>query len=250
MRRFLLACALFCLAGFPARAASDCILDRCADKAPSSPAAAAPTVPAPRGAATPAIPTPRGGSPAAGFDFYLLALSWSPGFCENEGGARAQCEPGQGKTFVVHGLWPQNDHGYPGDCPGASSPSRIALERARGLFPDEGLARHEWRKHGTCSGKSPSDYFDDVRRARDLVAIPEPFVAPKQAQKFVPIDIERAFIAANPRLRPGMMAVGCRRGVLEDVKICLSRDLREFVACPEVAQRSCRGREVDVPAPM
>jgi len=187
---------------------------------------------------------------ARDFDFYVLALSWSPGFCESVEGARAQCEPGRGHGFVVHGLWPQYEQGYPSDCPGPRTPSRVALEKAQGLFPDEGLARYEWRKHGVCSGKSPSDYFADVARARAAVTIPPLFAEPTSDQRIAPIDVERAFYAANPRLRPGMMAVSCRRGVLDEVRICLSKDLREFRACPEVARRGCRAREISAPAPL
>nr|WP_255608743.1 ribonuclease T2 [Methylosinus sp. Sm6] len=193
-------------------------------------------------------PTPRAGGD---FDFYVLSLSWSPGFCESDGAQRrAQCAPGAGKAFVVHGLWPQYEHGFPSDCDGAASPSRIALARAEGLFPDEGLARHEWRKHGRCSGKSPSDYFGDVRRARESVAIPAPFEHPREPQTFAPLDIQRAFVAANPRLRPGMLAVTCRKGALAEVRLCFSRDLREFRACPEVARQSCRAGEISVPPPL
>ena len=184
------------------------------------------------------------------FDFYVLALSWSSGFCAtNEAArARAQCNPGAGLGFVVHGLWPQNEHGFPSDCGFASqSPSRAALETTRGVYPDEGLARYEWRKHGTCVGKSPTDYFADVRAARDDIVIPPAFRAPGNAQTWTPIDIQRAFIAANPRLRPGMIAVSCRRGVLEEVRICLSKDLRGFEACPEVARGACRTPQISVP---
>jgi ribonuclease I len=103
------------------------------------------------------------------FDYYVLSLSWSSGFCETPAGerARGQCDAGANLGFVVHGLWPQYEHGYPSDCgPAARFPSRMALDSAQGLYPSEGLARHEWQKHGTCSGKSPTDYFADVRRAR------------------------------------------------------------------------------------
>lgn len=191
-------------------------------------------------------------SVAGDFDFYVLTLSWSAGFCELEGKQkrRAQCDDGAGKGFVTHGLWPQYERGFPSDCDGAASPSRIALEHAAGLYPDEGLARYEWRKHGRCSGKSPSDYFADVKRARESVTIPRPFEKPSAAQTFSPLDIQRAFVAANPRLRPGMLAITCRKGVLQDVRICFSKDLREFRACPEVVRRACRAGEISVPAPL
>lgn len=220
-----------------------CILDNCADKHPSQEST-------PQPAQAPAGSGVRGGAPTGDFEFYVLALSWSPGFCDYVEGARDQCEPGRGLGFVVHGLWPQNERGYPSDCAGPRAPSRIALERVAGVFPDERLARYEWRKHGTCSGKSPSDYFADVVRARESVTIPALLAKPTRDQTFAPIDIERAFQDANPRLRPGMMAVTCRRGVLEDARICMSKDLREFRACPEIVQRRCRAPEISVPAPL
>jgi ribonuclease T2 len=179
------------------------------------------------------------------FDFYVLSLSWSPGFCETPAAASAhgQCETGANLGFVVHGLWPQYSRGYPSDCGRAArSPSRIALESARGLYPSEGLARHEWAKHGTCSGKSPTDYFADVRRARDAVAIPVPFVAAKEQQTWASVDILSAFIVANARLRPGMLGLECNKGVLQEVRVCFSKDLRDFRACPEISQQGCRRR--------
>src|SRR5436853_4552929 len=49
------------------------------------------------------------------FDFYVLALSWSPSYCEVEGGRadRVQCAPGEDLGFIVHGLWAQREHGFP-----------------------------------------------------------------------------------------------------------------------------------------
>ncbi len=149
--------------------AAFCGPDRCAGPAPFLPL----RVQALRGAA----------SRPGDFDFYVLALSWSSGFCETPAGerARGQCDAGANLGFVVHGLWPQYEHGYPSDCgPAARFPSRLALDSAQGLYPNEGLARHEWQKHGTCSGKSPTDYFAEVRRARDSIVIPAPFVAAKE----------------------------------------------------------------------
>ena len=44
-----------------------------------------------------------------------------------------------------------------------------------------------------------------------------------------------------------MMAVDCKRGALQEIRVCFSKDLRNFVACPEVARRACRTREISVP---
>ncbi len=103
------------------------------------------------------------------------------------------------------------------------------------------------RSTAPAPGKSPTDYFADVRRARDLIVIPAPFLAAKDKQTWTPIDITRAFIAANARLRPGMLGVACASGVLQEVRICLSKDLRDFHACPEVSRQGCRVREISVP---
>lgn len=193
----------------------------------------------------------RGGTPGD-FDFYVLALSWSPGFCELEGDrerSREQCESGANLGFVVHGLWPQYDRGYPSDCgPAGRTPSRIALEQTKGLFPSESLARYEWREHGTCSGSSPSDYFADVRRARDKVVVPPSLQKSDRDQTWTAIDLERAFAATNPGLRPDMMSVACKRGVLQEVRICMSKDLRNFQTCQQVDRSGCRTREITVKA--
>jgi ribonuclease T2 len=226
----------------PALALDDgCLLDKCADQAkPDQSPAVTDTKPSARYG---------GPAPAGSFDFYVLALSWSPGFCESHDGAGAQCEPGSKRGFVVHGLWPQYEHGFPANCGGSPTVSRIALDRVKGLYPDEGLARHEWRKHGVCTGLSPADYFDQVARARALVTIPTSFENAASEETVPTLNIERAFTESNPRLRPGMLSVACDRGMLQEVRICLTRDLREFRACPEVARRGCHSREIRVPAP-
>ncbi len=46
------------------------------------------------------------------------------------------------------------------------------MEVAGQVYPSEGLARHEWRKHGTCSGLDPSSYFTAAKQARLAVTIP------------------------------------------------------------------------------
>ncbi len=244
VKRLALALVLFSLAA-PALA-KDCILDKCADKNPPPPASPSAQEPVPQRA-----PAGRPSALAPGdFDFYVLALSWSPGFCEQSSSNSRQCEPGQKLGFVVHGLWPQYEHGFPSECGGGGTTvSRLALERAKGLYPDEGLARHEWRTHGACTGRSPGDYFDDVARARNSVTIPDLFKAPSADQTLSTQEIEQDFRDANPRLRPGMMGVECKGETLSEVRICVTKDLAAFRPCPEIARRSCRLRSLHIPAP-
>jgi ribonuclease T2 len=53
------------------------------------------------------------------FDFYILSLSWSPSYCEAAGERgpppQQQCSA-RPYSFVVHGLWPQYEHGFPEYC--------------------------------------------------------------------------------------------------------------------------------------
>ena len=183
------------------------------------------------------------------FDFYVLALSWSPTYCAGEGGRRdeGQCAPGRGLGFVLHGLWPQYARGYPETC-GASPrpPTRQALDVAGQVYPSEGLARYEWRKHGTCSGLDPAAYFAAARDARLAVTIPDGLKT--GGQTLAPVEVARQFVAANRGLRPDMMAVACARGRLTEVRVCFSKDLRGFTPCPEVARANCRAPEIALDA--
>jgi ribonuclease T2 len=191
----------------------------------------------------------RGGRPGD-FDFFVLALSWSPAFCESTGASRgsAQCDPGRRLGFVVHGLWPQHERGYPSQCDSRNAP-RYVIDETADIFPDAGLARHQWRKHGTCSGLDPSSYFRAVRRARDLVKVPEPLQSPSRDGQTTGANVERAFAEVNPGLRPDMMAVTCRRGELREVRVCLEKDLSGFRRCPEVDAEACRFGPIRVTAP-
>lgn len=185
------------------------------------------------------------------FDFYVLALSWSPTYCLGEGAERGdttQC--GVPRAFVVHGLWPQNDRGWPEFCEGRTA-SRVpdgTVSRMLDIMPSRGLIQHQWRKHGTCSGLNAQSYFDTTRRAFQRITIPERYRAAAALGRVDVEDVERAFIAANPGLTAEMIAVTCERGRLDEVRICLSRTLTPR-RCAEVDSRGCRARSVDVPGP-
>ena len=100
------------------------------------------------------------GAPAGAFDYYVLALSWSPNWCAREGDARGaeQCERDLG--WSLHGLWPQYTAGWPAFCPSPEAPpSRSATRAMSDIMGSSGLAWHQWRKHGTCTGDSAADYF-------------------------------------------------------------------------------------------
>src|SRR6202167_4832571 len=140
------------------------------------------------------------------FDFYVLSLSWSPSFCaeaaERNAGrsAGAQCGT-RPYSFVVHGLWPQYDKGFPEYCQ-VPSPRlyRGIVSSMLDLMPAPHLIYHEWDKHGTCSGLSPRAYFETVRKARAVVKIPPEYADLQQPLSVTPAAVEEAFIKANSGL--------------------------------------------------
>jgi len=185
----------------------------------------------------------------APFDYYVMTLSWSPGFCDLGGEDKSpqQCGVGSRDGFVVHGLWPDNGtSANPENCDLAGDASPADLAATRGLYPTEGLARYEYRKHGTCTGLDAKDYFDAVRYVRGQLNVPTMLQAPSERLRLSPQTIEQAFIAANANLRPENMAVTCARGELVDVRICLSRDLKAFANCPKVAGHTCQRSSIAV----
>lgn len=185
----------------------------------------------------------------APFDFYVMTLSWSPGFCDLGGEDKSpdQCATGAGNGFVVHGLWPDKSYGpNPEECNPDQDASAADLATARGLYPTEGLARYEYRKHGICTGLSAEDYFAAVRYVRDQLKIPPMLQGPREWRRVPPQAIEQGFIAANANLTAENMAVTCARGELVDVRFCLSRDLKAFAVCPKVAGHTCHRSSIAV----
>lgn len=207
-----------------------------------------PTEPIARDTAKPPRPlsVPRG----SGFDFYVLSLSWSPTYCRSEEGRgnRQQCGTDKDYGLIVHGLWPQNETGYPEFCSSGGA-ERVPDSLGRSLFdimPGMGLIGHEWRKHGTCSGLSQQDYFRVTRMAYERINIP---VALKNGQVSTRLGIEQIesmLAAANPELGKRGIAVTCDDGKLDEIRICLSKDLA-FRDCPEVDRNACRLKSVDLP---
>jgi ribonuclease T2 len=186
------------------------------------------------------------------FDFYVLSLSWSPSFCEEaaergtEGRAQAQCG-GRPFSFVVHGLWPQYEHGFPDYCQRpAPRLDRGIMSSMLDLMPAPGLIFNEWDKHGTCSGLGARAYFETIRKARSAVKVPPEFLEVSEQKTLAPAEIENAFIKVNPGLSSSAIAVTCSRRRLSEVRICMSKDL-QFRACEEIDRRACRRDDVVMP---
>jgi ribonuclease T2 len=217
------------------------------------------------------------------FAFYLLSLSWSPSFCDasaerlaqanaddrNRARTRAKQNAGEGVgdqpkrsarrksrdeqcgdraySFVVHGLWPQYKRGFPEFCQiPAPRLSRKIVSSMLDLMPSPRLIFREWDRHGTCSGLPARAYFDNVRRARASVKIPEQYLGLQDPLTVTPADVKDAFIEANPGLTRESISVACEAKRLNEVRICMSKEFK-FHDCPEVAQRSCRRDKLVMP---
>ncbi|MEM8956883.1 MAG: ribonuclease T2 [Pseudomonadota bacterium] len=165
---------------------------------------------------------------AGRFDYYVLALSWTPNWCLREGDARGseQCDPRQDFGWTLHGLWPQYERGYPQECATQTpGPSRRAREAMVDIMGSAGLARHQWRKHGRCSGLDGAEYLDLSRDAYESVTRPPVLRRLDQDVTLPASVIEEAFLEANPAMRPDMLTVTCRDGQIAEVRVCLSKAL-------------------------
>jgi ribonuclease T2 len=185
------------------------------------------------------------------FDFYVLALSWSPTFCEasaekGRSPPREQCS-GRPYAFVVHGLWPQYENGFPEYCQNpAPRLDRNIVSAMLDLMPARQLIYRQWDKHGVCSGLDPRGYFDAVRKARAQVKIPEPYLELSKHLMVTPSEVEEAFVEANPGMSNNGLSVTCDSPRLHEVRVCLTKDLR-FRNCDEINRRACRRDRLVMP---
>jgi len=183
------------------------------------------------------------------FAYYVLSLSWSPAFCLSSPDA-AECNDPRRYGFIVHGLWPQNEQGWPEHCDVRRSVPGDIVQGIADLMPARGLVYHEWSAHGTCSGLEPAEYFALVRRAYTSIAIPQELSGLGQAIEQPPAAIAAAFLRANPHLRAQSIAVTCTgQGAprLREVHICLDRDLMPRACSADAMRGACRAPQVIIP---
>ncbi len=124
---------------------------------------------------------------AGQFDYYALALSWSPTHCSTPKAKTTRCSARAVTAAVT-----------PSCCMGCGRSTRTAILRAAAsrqrpfvpqpvidnvldIMPSKGLVIHQYRKHGTCSGLSPDAYFKLARRLFESIKIPARFSNPSRA---------------------------------------------------------------------
>ncbi len=188
-------------------------------------------------------PTP----PASNFEYYLLAMTWSPG---------------PAPAFTLHGLWPNyseaqatgKPHAWPQFCgafahceaaedstcaPGVPVPPELGVFAP--AYVSGTLAMHEWSKHGSCTSLAPGEFF-----AAELAAIHS---IPRDAQpasvraggELALGDLQRAFGIA-----PAAVVLGCSPTCeLTQVAFCLAKDARDRPTTPTPCTPSVTGSDYD-----
>lgn len=181
------------------------------------------------------------GEQAGVFDYYVLSLSWSPNWCALEGEAKGseQCDPAADFGWVLHGLWPQYHRGWPDYCRNtATPPTRRQTGEMADIMGTSGLAWHQWKKHGSCSGLSAQSYFDLAREAYGRITRPDIFRRLDKPVRLPAAVVEEAFLKENPSLSRDSLTITCRNGYIQEARICLSRDLTP-VPCGRDVIKDC-----------
>lgn len=190
-------------------------------------------------AAVLALPALADGEKAGEFDYYVLSLSWSPNWCTIEGDARAsdQCDDRHDFGWTLHGLWPQFHRGWPSFCRTPHAPpSRGMTAEMADIMGNSGLAWHQWKKHGTCSGLTAKSYFSLSRQAYEDINRPDVFRKLDRAVKLPASVVEQAFLQENPTLKENMLTITCRDGHIHEARVCLSKDLTPVPCGRDVIQ--------------
>jgi len=202
-----------------------------------------------------AIPAQARKSAAAGqdtgFDYYLFSLSLAPSFCALSSANRAQDEcrrlteaDFEQTPLTVHGLWPNRAHVsvnlQPHDCPGPpfDVPPSVQSDLRRYMPGGPALERHEWRKHGTCSGLPPETYFAAIvslaRQANDTIGA----VLRERGMlgQTVRITDLLSAVAARDQATASAIVIDCRQPsggggfLIDEVRLVLSKDLKPMPA--------------------
>ncbi len=202
---------------------------------------AAQRTPAPAGTIMPA-------EKMSAFDYFVLSLSWSPDYCATSGVDDPQeCSLGKKLGFVLHGLWPQNNQGYPSNCTSEVLPASVKAAFPQ-LYPNDSLFDHEWEKHGTCTGLSPQRYLTLTQKIKESVAIPEAFHTPEAPIRTTGAQLVQAFVQANPGLGAASFEVNCSDSgrYLKELYVCFSRAGSPLACGAELqkdALKSCQNRD-------
>lgn len=148
-------------------------------------------------------------------DYFRLALSWSPTFCESKSHKQRkeifQCR--YPFEFIVHGLWPnsrsKNQHSsnriHPRNCRNEEMIPLEIINKYFCLMPSENLMQAEWEKHGTCSWSTANDYFSKIGELYSAINLPNNLQSILSESNLSNDElyqkIQRQFMKLNPQLK-------------------------------------------------
>lgn len=208
---------------------------------------------------------------------FILAVSWQPAFCESHEGLPECRSQSPLRTdadhFSLHGLWPQPKEsvycGVPGWQVAASqrgaweSLPPLALATATrhaldGAMPGamSALDRHEWVKHGTCSGFDAETYYRiSLRLLDELNASPvRAVMAARRGRELSTGELRQIFdtafgAGAGLRVRVACAEDGGRR-LISELTLGLAGDparlgLGALLRLSSVTEQGCPAGMVD-----
>ncbi|WGM38385.1 ribonuclease T [Caulobacter sp. NIBR1757] len=164
-------------------------------------------------------------------DSYLLAMAWQPEACRSK--AADTSDPSAcdgGRTWTLHGLWPNSDDGkHPRYCRPSQPLTARTVARNFCMIPSARLQQHEYAAHGVCAWDSPDAYFDQSRKLWDGLVKPYPASATISAGV-----LRDVFKAANPGLpRAAIAIVTAPEGQLREVRICHDLAFKPTACAPK-----------------
>jgi len=165
------------------------------------------------------------------FDYYVFTLSWAPEFChENPSNKTPECDASARPRFVVHGLWPNlNDGTDPKNCPKTPYKASAVPPGMDNVMPSN-IFRHEWTKHGVCSGMAETAYFNKIATLYKGLTIP--INSDGADQQISPADLRTKLAAANPGSPANSFAIQDSGKFLVSIEMCLNKSFQPMT-CPK-----------------
>lgn len=186
------------------------------------------------------------------FKHYVLALSWSSTYCLLNASSMGapQCKPDK-YNFIVHGLWPQpsNKEKINQDlvfCDTSKEVSGQIIEKTFSIMPSTRLIQHSWRKHGSCSGLSPQEYFSQIKSLYKEFNIKSLEFNPDDV---VQINLKKLYkdIARQTNIDPDHFSITCQGRLLKEVRICMDRSFKPTSCKKVLKNRGCTLKSVYIP---
>lgn len=179
--------------------------------------------------------------PGDEFDFYVLSMSYQPEFCyQNKHKNFPGCENPRDfwrQSLTLHGLWPEDDDGsWPSNCSTEQFDPKtiddLGPDRFAQLWPNVkaseeehsdahyGFWKHEWEKHGTCTGLTQDEYFDTA--LKHFFPTP-PFVHDNYGLEVSKVDLLNEYRGDVDGYLGNVVLVCSGGKYLSEVRICVAK---------------------------